>query len=104
MVRKNASAQTQVTPDDFVIRAIETLRPGKTAIHTVYSDFNLLFREYFGRKEDPVETVQRMFGERKISLRPTKGGVMIAKPGVLKPFTPKEAVVKEGLKKMGIKK
>lgn len=69
----------KLTEEEFVIRAIEKLRkPPYKGIHSVYSGFNDAFRRYFGT--DPVQTIQRLAQEKKIGIRPVRGGVMLYLP------------------------
>lgn len=98
----------KLTPEQFVLLAIQKLpaiepRNGKAykgrSIHTVYSQFNAAFRDYFD-KACPVEATKQLAAAGKISMLVVRGGAMIAGPGVL----PKREQVspKEALKKMGI--
>jgi hypothetical protein len=68
-----------LTPEQFVIRAIERLRkPPYKGIHSVYSGFNQAFREYFPLL-DPVEVTNELAKEGKIVVRPVKGGPLLFK-------------------------
>ncbi|MHA1632839.1 MAG: hypothetical protein ACTSXC_08560 [Candidatus Freyarchaeota archaeon] len=70
----------ELTPEEFVIRAIERLRkPPFKGIHSVYSGFNEAFREYFPTL-DPVEFTNQLAKEGKITIRPARGGVILYKP------------------------
>lgn len=70
-----------LTPEEFVLRAIETLRqPPYKSIHSVYSGFNEAFRKYFPNL-DPVETTNELAEQGKIAIRPARGGVILYKPG-----------------------
>jgi len=72
---------TELTQEEFVLRAIEALRKGGyRGIHSVYSGFNDAFREHFGNGADPVGVTTRMAKEGKIVTRPARGGVMLYKP------------------------
>jgi hypothetical protein len=75
------SEDAQLTPEQFVIRAIETLRnPEKSkGIHTVFSGFNEAFRKYFSG-QDPVAATNQLAQEGKIAIRYVRGGAMIYKP------------------------
>jgi len=76
----------KISKDEFVFRAIKKCRkPPYKGIHTVYSGFNQVFREYFG--EDPIGQVNRMIEAKKIYGHPAKKGVMI--------YLPEDAPVKE---------
>jgi len=67
----------KMTPAEFTLLAIEKLAdPGYNSIHSVYSSFNSVFREYFPGL-NPVEEVQKMTKAGIISIRPVKGGVLI---------------------------
>ena len=69
-----------LTPEQFVIRAIERLRtPPYKGIHTVFSGFNEAFREFFPLI-DPVEFTNRLAKAGKIVIRPVRKGVIIYKP------------------------
>jgi hypothetical protein len=67
--------------EEFFKVAIVNLRntSKSSGIHSVYSGFNGAFREYF--KEDPIKVTQQLASDRKIEIRPVKGGVMIYLPG-----------------------
>jgi len=87
-----------LTPSEFVIRAIETLRnPPYKGIHTVYSGFNQAFREYFPGL-DPVDVTRQMAEEGTIVIRIARGGVVIYKAEE----APASLNVKETLTKMGL--
>lgn len=85
--------------EDFVKKAIVSLRKeGYKGIHTVYSGFNTAFKKYFDG-ENPVEVTNKLAEERKIVIRPVKGGVML--------YLPEDAPMakdmgSEALKKMGL--
>ena len=68
----------KLTEEEFVFRAIRKLRGKYKGIHSVYSGFNDAFRRYFGT--NPVETIQRLAQEKKIGIRPVKGGMMLYPP------------------------
>lgn len=88
-----------LTPAEFVLRAIETLRDPtrSTGIHTVYSGFNNAFREYFPGL-DPVEVTTELAQEGVIAVRPVRGGVMIYKAEE----APNAASPRATLRKMGL--
>ena len=89
----------KVSVEEFTKLAIERLRkPGRTAIHTVYSGFNAAFRAYFP-DVDPVDATQSLAQRGKIVTRITKGGALIGLPGELEPA----ASGSDALKKMGLK-
>lgn len=82
---KKSAAKTPVAPAakmthrEFVERSIKALaKPGYHSIHVVYSGFNNAFREYFG--EDPRPHVDQLAKDGVITLRPAKGGALIALP------------------------
>jgi hypothetical protein len=73
-------AERTLTEEEFVIQAIKKLRKEPfRGIHTVYSGFNEAFRKYFGT--NPVEVTSRLAAERKVEIRPFKGGAMLFLPG-----------------------
>jgi len=78
---KNIPSMGNLSPEEFVIKAIERLRiPPYKGIHSVYSGFNGAFRQYFPLL-DPVDFTNQMAKEGKIVLRPIRGGVIIYKAG-----------------------
>lgn len=97
---KKKEEAKQLTPEEFVLRALETLRkPGAIWLHTVFSHFNEAFREYFPGL-DPVKTVKELAEAGVIDFRYAKGGAAIAPAGTLKKS---ESVgSKSVLKKMGL--
>ena len=85
----------------FVFRAIEKLaRPGCKGIHAVYSGFNSAFRDYFPGS-DPRSEVAKLVADKKVEVRPVKGGVMIYRAGEGPVSNPSG---EEALKKMGVNK
>jgi len=69
----------QLTEEQFVLQAIETLRKGAyRGIHCRYSGFNEAFRKHFGT--DPVTATTKLAKAGKIVTRPCRGGIMIYKP------------------------
>ena len=69
----------KLSEEEFVVRAIKKLRkPPYKGIHSVYSGFNDAFKRYFGT--NPVETTNTLAQEKKIGIRPIKGGVMLYLP------------------------
>ena len=102
MSNEQPAAKAKLSPEEFILLAIETLADPKYKnwVHTVFSNFNAAFREYFKEEGyNPVKWTTKLHEEGKIALRPSKKGVIISLPregGVL-PST--EAV----LKKMGLK-
>ena len=74
------SKTPRISPDDFVYLAIDTLPWSvyRGAIHTVNSRFNAAFRVYYPDL-DPVTHMTAMCEARKIWLKPTHGGVLIAR-------------------------
>ena len=89
-----------LTPEQFVLRAIETLRDRdrSNGIHSVFSGFNQAFREYFPGL-DPVEVTTQLADAGRIVIKPAKRGVMLYKPGEA-PGGPSASDV---LEKMGLK-
>lgn len=88
--------QKKLTTLQFIERAIKNL--GKNGnLHTVYSGFNDAFRTYFEGK-DPVEEVQKLAKEGKISLRPSKKGT----PGAVISLIVVPSAAEKALKKMGL--
>lgn len=67
--------------EDFFMQAIVRLRDlsKSRGIHTVFSNFNRTFREYYG--EDPVKITQQLVSEGKIEIKFVTRGVMIYLPG-----------------------
>ena len=87
-----------LTPQQFVIRAIETLRnPPYKGIHTVYSGFNQAFREYFPGL-DPIDITRQMAEEGTIVIRLAKGGAILYKAEE----APPSVSTKETLKRLGL--
>ncbi len=72
--------QKKLSEEEFIIQAIKKLRKEPfRGIHSVYSGFNEAFRRYFGT--NPVEATSRLAAEKKVEIRPIKGGAMIFLPG-----------------------
>ncbi len=89
----------RITPEEFVFLAIQRLpEPGKSTIHTVFSNFNQAFRQYFGPDSDPVAVVNKMRDDGKIAFRIAKGGAIIGMPGSIK----HQSTAGESLDKMGL--
>ncbi len=60
--------ETKLSEYEFVVRAIKTLhKPPYKGIHSVYSGFNQVFREYFGT--NPVEATTKPAQEGNIVTR-----------------------------------
>lgn len=91
--------QMRLTPEQFVLRAIETLgNPERSkGIHTVYSGFNTAFRDYFPDL-DPIQVTGQLAADDKIVIRPVRGGVMIFKAG----DAPRQPRALDALQKMGL--
>jgi hypothetical protein len=90
----------KLTYEDFVKQAILKLRTGDyKGIHTVYSGFNEAFRKYFDGA-NPIEITNQLAKEKKIVIRPVKGGVMLYLPEDVSQTSKAEEV----LKKMGLNK
>jgi len=72
--------ERKLTEEEFIVQAIKKLRKDPfRGIHSVYSGFNEAFRKYFGT--NPVEVTSRLAAEKKIEIRPFKGGAMLFLPG-----------------------
>jgi len=90
----------ELSKEDFVLKAIETLRTGGyRGIHARYSGFNEAFREHFGKDSDPVGVTTAMAKAGTIEVRPCKGGVVLYKAGEAPIGVTKGS---EALTKMGI--
>ncbi len=84
--------------EEFIRQAILKLRAGNyKGIHSVYSGFNEAFRKYYDGV-NPVEVTNRLAKEKKITIRPVKGGVMLYLPE----DAPHTARADQALKKMGL--
>jgi hypothetical protein len=84
--------------EEFVKQAILKLRTGDyKGIHTVYSGFNEAFRKYFDGA-NPIEITTQLAREKKIVIRPVKGGVMLYLPEDV----PQTSKAEQVLKKMGL--
>jgi hypothetical protein len=86
--------------EEFVKQAILKLRTGDyKGIHSVYSGFNDAFRKYYPGI-DPVEITNQLAKEKKITVIPRRGGVMLYLPEDAPQFSSKGD---QALKKMGLK-
>ncbi|MDD8020758.1 MAG: hypothetical protein PHU81_06200 [Acidobacteriota bacterium] len=95
--RLNQKADDKMTVEEFVMLAIKSLRMGDfKGIHSVYSGFNEAFKKYFG--QDPVQATNKLAEEKKIEIRPIKGGVLLYLPGE----APCQSRGDEALEKMGV--
>lgn len=75
---KNAAAAPTLTPEEFVLKAIRTLKTDRyKGVHVRYSGFNTAFRRYFGDKADPIETTTKLRKERKIAILLARGGATL---------------------------
>jgi hypothetical protein len=84
--------------EEFIKQAILKLRTGDyKGIHSVYSGFNEAFRKYYDGA-NPIEITTQLAQEKKIVIRPVKGGVMLYLPEDVPQTTKAEQV----LKKMGL--
>jgi hypothetical protein len=84
--------------EEFIRQAILKLRTGDyKGIHSVYSGFNEAFRKYYDGA-NPIEMTTQLAQEKKIVIRPVKGGVMLYLPEDIPQTTKAEQV----LKKMGL--
>jgi len=94
----NSGRKDKLTVEEFVHLAIKSLRAGDfKGIHSVYSGFNEAFKKYFN--QDPVQATNRLAEEKKIEIRPIKGGVLLYLPGE----APSQSRGDEALKKMGLR-
>jgi hypothetical protein len=90
----------KLTYEEFVKQAILKLRTGDyKGIHTVYSGFNEALRKYFDGA-NPIEITTQLAQEKKIVIRPVKGGVMLYLPDEV----PQTSKADQVLKKMGLDK
>lgn len=84
--------------EEFVKKAILKLRIGNyKGIHCIYSGFNEAFKKYYDGV-NPVEITERLAKEKKLSIRPVKGGVMLYLPE----DAPQMTRANQALKKMGL--
>ncbi|MBC7362121.1 MAG: hypothetical protein H5U06_07570 [Candidatus Aminicenantes bacterium] len=94
----NLKKKEKLSVEEFVHLAIRSLRIGDfKGIHSVYSGFNEAFKKYFG--QDPVQATNRLAEEKKIEIRPIKGGVLLYLPGE----APSQTKGDEALRKMGLR-
>lgn len=92
-------SDTKLTPEEFVINAIKTLRTEHSkGIHSVYSGFNEAFKRYFDGA-NPIATTKAMAEAGTIVLRPVRGGVMLYLPGEAPAITQRG---EDALRKMGL--
>jgi hypothetical protein len=69
---------TKLSKEEFVLKAIETLRTDRSkGIHVVWSGFNAAFERYFGVASR--ETTASMSKAGLLDVQPMKGGAMIYK-------------------------
>jgi hypothetical protein len=75
------STSTDLTPQEFVLKAIEKLRecPYK-GIHSVYSGLDEAFKRRFPDLR-LFDTMKELAEEGKITIRPARRGVMLYKVG-----------------------
>jgi hypothetical protein len=66
-------------------------------IHSVYSGFNEAFRKYYDGI-NPIEKTNQLATEKKITIIPVRGGVMLYLPE----DAPKRSKADQALKKMGL--
>ena len=89
----------QLSYDEFVKLAIVKLRTGPyKGVHSVFSGFNEAFKIYFGG-DNPVPVTNQLAESGAISVRPTKGGVVLYLPE----DAPQSSRGEEALKKMGLR-
>ena len=97
----NVSKQEKLSAEQFCLKAIKALRKGQyKGIHTVFSGFNVAFREYYGDKLDPIVTIDALIKEGKIEGHFVKKGKMIYAPGDMPERTDQSGVA--ALKAMGL--
>lgn len=76
---------TKLEFEAFIKKAIVALRKdGHKGIHTRNSGFNSAFRKYYGldsKSTVPIEAVNKLATDNKISMRLTVGGAVIYLPG-----------------------
>jgi hypothetical protein len=93
----NLNKKEKLSVEEFVYLAIKSLRLGEfKGIHSVYSGFNEAFKKYFA--QDPVQATNKLAEEKKIEIRPIKGGVLLYLPGE----APSQSRGDEALRKMGL--
>ena len=69
---------TRLTPEAFVLQAIEALKTEKyKGVHVVHSKFNQAFREYFGDEVNPIDVTTQMRKDGKIAVFLKKGGASL---------------------------
>jgi len=84
--------------EEFIRQAILRLRTGSyKGIHSVFSGFNEAFKKYYDGI-NPVKITNQLAKEKKIFIRPVKGGVMLYLPE----DAPQINRGDEALKKMGL--
>lgn len=89
--------ETRLSHEEFVIRAMKTLRKGSyKGLHVVYSGFNDAFRQYFPG-DNPVEAIDRLVAAGKIVKLPTRRGVRIYLPDDAPPTVGTSALDRMGL-------
>ena len=90
------STSTDLTPQEFVLKAIDKLRecPYK-GIHSVYSGLDAAFKRHFPGL-DLRDILNRLAEEGKITIRPAARGVMLYKGGEV----PRTTFVEGALKKI----
>lgn len=90
--------ETKLSHEEFVRTAVMKLRSeNRKGIHCVYSGLNGAIQKYFGvEKAKPV--LDKLVAEKKINIRPTKGGVMVYLPEDM----PNGTTADDTLAKMGL--
>lgn len=87
--------------EEFVKQAILKLRTADyKGIHSVFSGFNDAFKQYYSGV-NPVEITNQLANEKKIFIRPVKGGVILYLPEDA-PQSQKSRA-DQALEKMGLK-
>ncbi len=78
MKKSNAGNAGKLAHKEFATKLILGLRkdPYK-GIHTVYSDFNAAFKEYYGEGADPVAATKALAESGEFVLNFAKGGAML---------------------------
>lgn len=82
-----------LTPEEFVLKAIQALRiPPYKGIHSVYSRFNEVFKEYYPTI-NPIDITKQLAEKGTIRIRPVHGGVILYKAEDLPEAVPIESII-----------
>lgn len=80
---------SKITRSEFILKAIELGRQGnRKGLHSVHSGLEAAFIRYFGQKANFIKTVRQLEKESQVTLRSTKGGLMLYKPSEAPKVTP----------------